>query len=84
MNREDAEKLSQEVINILKQKRLEKGISKLEISKQTGISRTAITLIENNKNSPTLRTLLIISSCINVDLADILQEVQNNKTNTGV
>ena len=81
MNREEAEKLSQNVVNILKQKRISMGIPKLEISKQTGISRTAITLIENNKNSPTLRTLLIISSCIGVDLKDILLEAQNNKTN---
>lgn len=76
MNREDAEILSQYVVTILKNIRIEKGITKLEISNKTGISRTAITLIENKKNSPTLRTLIMISSCLNVDLKVVIQKAQ--------
>ena len=59
-----AEKLSQKVVEILEQKRIERNITKLQISKETGISRTAITLIANKQNSPTLRTLLMIASSI--------------------
>jgi transcriptional regulator with XRE-family HTH domain len=78
MNREYAENLSKKVVEILKQKRIEQGISKLEISKQTGISRTAITLIESYKNSPTLRTLFMLSSSINVKLEDIIQNAEES------
>lgn len=78
MNREDAEKLSRKTVQILMQKRISLGVSKLEISKITGISRTAITLIENGKNSPTLRSLFMLSSALNVDLEDILKEAKKD------
>ncbi len=76
MNREDAEKLSQKTVQILKQKRIANGISKLEISKITGMSRTAITLIENKKNSPTLRSLFMLSSSLGINLEDIIKEAK--------
>lgn len=77
MNREDAEKLSQKVVEILERKRIERRITKLRISKETGISRTAVTLIVNKQNSPTLRTLLMLADCIGVDLKEVLDEAKN-------
>ncbi len=77
MNREDAEKLSQKVVEILERKRMERRITKLRISKETGISRTAVTLIVNKQNSPTLRTLLMLADCIGVDLKEVLDEAEN-------
>lgn len=77
MNREDAEKLSQKVVEILERKRIERRITKLRISKETGISRTAVTLIVNKQNSPTLRTLLMLADCIGVDLKEVLEEAEN-------
>ncbi len=77
MNREKAEKLSQKVVEILEQKRIERNITKLQISKETGISRTAITLIANKQNSPTLRTLLMIASSIGIDIKDLIEEAQS-------
>lgn len=77
MNREDAEKLSQRVVEILERKRIERRITKLRISKETGISRTAVTLIVNKQNSPTLRTLLMLADCIGVDLKEVLDEAEN-------
>ena len=77
MNREDAEKLSQKVVEILERERIERRITKLRISKETGISRTAVTLIVNKQNSPTLRTLLMLADCIGVDLKEVLDEAEN-------
>ena len=77
MNREKAEKLSQKVVEILEQKRIERNITKLQISKETGMSRTAITLIANKQNSPTLRTLLMIASSIGIDIKDLIEEAQS-------
>jgi len=76
MNRENAEKISQIVVEILEQKRIANKITKLKISKDTGLSRTAITLIANKQNSPTLRTLLMISSSIGVDIKEIINEAE--------
>lgn len=80
MNREDAEKLSQKVVDILERERTERKITKLRISKETGMSRTAVTLIVNKQNSPTLRTLLMLADCIGVDLKDVLDEAENGKS----
>lgn len=77
MNREDAETLSKKVVEILAAKRAERKITKLKISEQTGISRTAITLMEKQQNSPTLRTLFMIASCIGVDLKEIIKEAED-------
>ena len=76
MNREDAETLSKKVVEILAAKRAERKITKLKISEQTGISRTAITLMEKQQNSPTLRTLFMIASCVGVDLNEIIKEAE--------
>ncbi len=80
MNREDAEKLSQKVVELLERKRVERQITKLRISKETGLSRTAVTLIVNRQNSPTLRTLLMLADCIGVDLKEVLDEAEKTLT----
>ena len=78
MKREDAEILSRKVVDILEKKRIERKVTKLQISKETGISRTAITLMVKNKNSPTLRTLMMVASCVGVDIKDIISEAENS------
>ena len=78
MNREDAEKLSQRVVDILERKRLEKKITKLQISKQTKLSRTAITLLVQKQNSPTLRTLLLLADAIGVDLKKVIAKAEKS------
>ncbi len=78
MKREDAEILSQKVVEILEKKRIERKVTKLHISKETGISRTAITLMVKNKNSPTLRTLMMVASCIGVDIKEIIAEAEKS------
>ena len=76
MTREDAETLSKKVVEILAAKRAERKITKLKISEQTGISRTAITLMEKQQNRPTLRNLFMIASCVGVDLKEIIKEAE--------
>lgn len=76
MNREDAEILSQRVVEILEQERLKRKITKLRISKETGISRTAITLLVKKQNSPTLRTLMMVASAVGVDLKEVIRKAE--------
>ena len=79
MKRKDAEHIVEKVVEILEEKRISQKITKLQISKETGLSRTAITLLAKKKNSPTLRTLLMIASCLDVDLKEIIQKAQSEK-----
>lgn len=78
MNREDAEILSQRVVEILEQERLKRKITKLRISKETGISRTAITLLVKKQNSPTLRTLMMVASAVGVDLKEVIRKAETD------
>ena len=80
MNREDAEEISQRVVEILEKERLKRKITKLQISKETGLSRTAITLMVKKQNSPTLRTLMMVSSCIGADLKEIIAEAEKTSS----
>lgn len=77
MIRNDAEILTQKVVAILERERVGRRITKLQISKATGLSRTAHTLIVDNKNSPTLRTLFMISGALQVDLKEVIAKAEN-------
>lgn len=76
MERNEAEIITQKVVALLKKERNNRHITKLYVSQETGLSRTAITLIENNQNSPTLRTLLMLANCIDVDLKEIIAQAE--------
>ena len=76
MERNEAEIITQKVVALLKKERNNRHITKLYVSQETGLSRTAITLIENNQNRPTLRTLLMIANCIGVDLKEIIAQAE--------
>lgn len=76
MERNEAEIITQKVVALLKKERNNRHITKLYVSQETGLSRTAITLIENNQNSPTLRTLLMLANCIGVDLKEIIAQAE--------
>ncbi len=76
MERNEAEIITQKVVALLKKERNNRHITKLYVSQKTGLSRTAITLIENSQNSPTLRTLLMIANCIGVDLKEIIAQAE--------
>lgn len=76
MKRNEAEIITQKVVAILEKERIRRNVPKLQISKETGLSRTALTLVENNKNSPTLRTLLMVASAINIDLKEVIAQAE--------
>lgn len=77
MNRDKAEIITQKVVELLENERVNRKISKLAIYEGSGLSRTAWTLIVSKRNSPTLRTLLIVSSVIGVDLKELIGKAEN-------
>ena len=58
MNRVEAENIAQKVVELLEQERVKR----------------AWTLMVSKKNSPTLRTLLMVADVIGVDLKQIIAE----------
>ena len=51
---------------LIQQERKAKKISQEKLAKLTGLDRTFISLIENGKRSPTLSTILKISSALEI------------------
>ena len=76
MNRVEAEIIAQKVVELLELERVKRNITKTEINNKTGLSRTAWTLMVSKKNSPTLRTLLMVANVIGVDLKRIIAEAE--------
>ena len=66
------------VVELLKQERIRRGISQYKLAKECGLSKTSIAFIERFENKLTLRTLLMISDCLQVDLGDVLKTVKKN------
>ena len=56
---------------ILQDERKAKKISQEKLAALTGLDRTAISLIENGKRSPTFSTILKICSALEVDPSEI-------------
>lgn len=78
MKIDEAGHISDMVVELLKQERIHRGISQYKLAKECGLSKTSIAFIERFENKLTLRTLLMISDCLQVDLGDVLKTVKKN------
>lgn len=64
------------VIFNIKKIREKKNITIYKLSKITGLSRTYIRNLENNKNvNPTINSLFSISNALNVDIKDLFYTI---------
>ena len=79
------------IILALKQARINRGITRYQLSKDTGLSDSSISNIEQLKQNPTLSTLMEMSISINFDLPkalkenypDLPEDAENASGNTG-
>ena len=62
------------IILTLKQARINRGITRYQLSKDTGLSDSSISNIEQLKQNPTLSTLIEMAVSINFDLPKALKE----------
>lgn len=61
---------------ILQEKRKSKNFSQEKLAKLTGLDRTFISLVENGKRSPSLSTILKISSALGISPSDLFLEFE--------
>lgn len=79
------------IILALKQARINRGITRYQLSKDTGLSDSSISNIEQLKQNPTLSTLMEMAVSINFDLPkalkenypDLPEDAENASGNTG-
>lgn len=75
----DAQKFSDEVVEMLVQERERLVTSKNQLAKKACLSVAAISLIERNKRRPTLYTLKLIADAVGVRLSDIIRKAEDNE-----
>ena len=61
-------------MNRVKEFRKELGMSQLELSKDIGVSRQTINMIENDKYNPTLELCLNLARTLQTDLNNLFWE----------
>jgi transcriptional regulator with XRE-family HTH domain len=71
--------IRQNLGQVIQRARNEKGVSQEELSRETGITRTFLSLLENGKRFPSYDTLAKISSSLGRDLNGLLVEAKLDK-----
>jgi transcriptional regulator with XRE-family HTH domain len=64
------------IIQLLKEAREKRGISKYLIAQESGLSQQAIGYMEKGHRIPSLETVLRVAKAMNVDLAEIVKQAQ--------
>jgi XRE family aerobic/anaerobic benzoate catabolism transcriptional regulator len=73
MNYAEAEKLLAAVVDRLRRERERRGLSKKKIAAMSGISRTAIVMIESGQRSPSLMICLRLADALGLRLDNVLR-----------
>jgi transcriptional regulator with XRE-family HTH domain len=76
------EAIASHVAGILCEEREKRGISLKMLAQKSGISRQTISYIEKEVQSPSLDTLLRITSALGIDLAKIIARAQKRVSKT--
>lgn len=66
----------------VKKIRKEKGLSILDLKNLTGLSKSTISDLENDKSSPTIETLQKIAKALNVDIKEFFKNESEKQSNT--
>ena len=69
------EKILDRIVSEIIKERKKRDISHEKLAKMSGISRSAISFIENRKSTPTIITCMKICDALEIRLSEILQKV---------
>lgn len=64
------------IIQLLKEERELRGLSKYAVAQQSGLSQQAIGYMEKGHRIPSLETVLRVAKAMNVDLGTIIKRAQ--------
>ena len=76
MNRIIETKAKEYIGGLIRKKRTERGISQLQLSEMTELSRTYVNLIENGKRIPSNDSLEKIAVYLGINLEKLISEVE--------
>ena len=64
------------IIQLLKEERERRGLSKYAVAQESGLSQQAVGYMEKGHRIPSLETVLRIAKAMNVNLADVISRAQ--------
>lgn len=76
MNIRDAQKLSDDIVAIIKEEKARQKISNYRLADMCNLSEAYLSYIFSYKRRPTLYTLIMIASALNIKLSDIIKKVE--------
>lgn len=71
-----SERVTGELVGLFKEARKRKGLSHQTVADAAGISRAALSFIENGQRTPTITTCLKLARALEVDLVDLIKKAQ--------
>ena len=74
MNKRDAQIICNNIVSALTKERINQGISQYKMAKDIGMSKSSISYIENQTQTPSLRTIIIIADYLGVKLNVLLDD----------
>lgn len=66
-------------MNRFKEIRLEKGLKQIELARITGLSKSSISLYENNKSRPSMNNAFKIAQALSATVDDLFGRVGDDK-----
>ncbi len=76
MKKRQAQEISDQIVAVLRAKRIERAITQYKMAKDTGMSKSSILYIENFKQRPSLYTVVMLADYLGVDLGQVIQKMK--------
>ena len=73
----EAQTFSDAVVDQIKAEQLKQGLSNYALAKKTGITEASISYIFRHQRRPTLYTLKMITTALEISLAEVIQQIEN-------
>lgn len=75
MNNKHAERTTTKLVKLLKEKRLEKGLSHQTLADIAGVNRSTISRVESGERIPTITVCLKITNALEIKLYSLLKDI---------
>lgn len=75
MNKNEAQIISNEVVELLRKDKAAKGISNYQISQLTGLGESTLSLIDRKRTQPLFHVLVMMATATGADLPGIIEKV---------
>ena len=78
MNIRDAQKLSDSIVAIIKEEKESQTVSNYRLADMCNLSEAYLSYIFSYKRRPTLYTLIMITSALNIKLSEIIKKIEKH------